>query len=181
MSQAILTVIGKDKPGIIAKVTGILFKTGCNLEDISMSVLQGEFAMIMIVDAPKSQLKGIKQSVSTAAKRWHLAIDWKSAVKKLKRGEKHEKGTVPYLVSIYGKDRHGIVYQTSALLAKNQLNITDLNCKILGQGQKTVYLMLLEVDIPHSFSIPLLRGALDRLARKLKVSIALKPVDKIEL
>ena len=46
-SLAILTVLGKDRPGIIAGVTEALFRAGCNLEDISMTVLEGEFAMMM--------------------------------------------------------------------------------------------------------------------------------------
>ena len=45
---SVLTVIGKDRPGIIAKVTDVLYRTGCNLEDISMTVLEQEFAMMVI-------------------------------------------------------------------------------------------------------------------------------------
>ena len=49
MKHAILTVIGKDRPGIVANVTEILFEYGCNLEDASMTILEGEFAMIVVL------------------------------------------------------------------------------------------------------------------------------------
>ena len=48
--KAILTVIGKDKPGIIARVSTFLADRGCNIEDISQTILQGQFTMIMLID-----------------------------------------------------------------------------------------------------------------------------------
>jgi ACT domain-containing protein len=49
--RAIVTVIGKDRVGIIASVCGILAKNGVNVLDISQTVLQEYFTMIMLVDA----------------------------------------------------------------------------------------------------------------------------------
>ena len=48
--KAIVTVIGKDKVGIIAKVSGKLSELGVNVEDISQTVMQGYFAMMMMVE-----------------------------------------------------------------------------------------------------------------------------------
>ena len=48
--KAIVTVIGKDKKGIIARVSGALAETGANVEDISQTVMQGYFMMMMLVD-----------------------------------------------------------------------------------------------------------------------------------
>ena len=49
--RAIVTVIGKDRVGIIADVTALLAQYGVNVLDISQTVLQEYFTMIMIVDA----------------------------------------------------------------------------------------------------------------------------------
>ena len=48
--RAVVTVTGKDKKGIIAKVSGLLADKNINIEDISQTVLQDYFAMIMVVD-----------------------------------------------------------------------------------------------------------------------------------
>ncbi len=48
--RAVVTVTGKDKKGIIAKVSGFLAEKGVNVEDISQTLLQNYFAMIMLVD-----------------------------------------------------------------------------------------------------------------------------------
>ena len=54
--RAIVTVIGKDQVGIIAKVCAILAGCGVNVLDISQTILQGYFTMIMIVDTAGSNV-----------------------------------------------------------------------------------------------------------------------------
>lgn len=53
--KAIVTVLGKDKVGIIAKVSGELAKLGVNVEDISQTIMQDYFVMIMMVEVPKDE------------------------------------------------------------------------------------------------------------------------------
>ena len=48
--KAIVSVIGTDKRGIIAKVTTALWEFNANVEDISQTVMQNYFTMIMLVD-----------------------------------------------------------------------------------------------------------------------------------
>jgi ACT domain-containing protein len=62
--KAIVTVIGKDRVGIIAKVSGILAENMVNIMDISQTILQDYFAMIMLVD-----LTGMKLSFSDLSKK----------------------------------------------------------------------------------------------------------------
>jgi len=52
--KAVITVIGKDRPGIIYSVSKILFEEGLNIEDISQTILQDYFTMIMIASGPDS-------------------------------------------------------------------------------------------------------------------------------
>ncbi|MBZ4687023.1 MAG: hypothetical protein JG764_656 [Clostridiales bacterium] len=49
-SRVVVTVVGKDKVGIIAAVTGVLAEAGANILDISQTIMQDFFTMIMIVD-----------------------------------------------------------------------------------------------------------------------------------
>lgn len=60
--RAVVTVTGKDKKGIIAKVSTFLAQKGVNVEDISQTILQDYFAMIMLVD-----ISGIKTELSALA------------------------------------------------------------------------------------------------------------------
>lgn len=54
--KAIVTVIGKDKPGIIAKVSTALAENTVNIEDISQTIVQGNFTMLMLCDLEGSKL-----------------------------------------------------------------------------------------------------------------------------
>ena len=65
--KAIVTVIGKDKPGIIAAVSAMLAKNRINIEDISQTVLQGNFTMIMLVSLEGSSLGIAALAQETAA------------------------------------------------------------------------------------------------------------------
>ena len=61
--RAVVTVTGKDKKGIIAKVSGFLADKGANVEDISQTILGEYFAMIMIVD-----ISSVNEELSALAK-----------------------------------------------------------------------------------------------------------------
>lgn len=54
--RAIVTVIGKDKPGIIAKVSTALAENNVNIEDISQTIVQNNFTMVMLCDLSNSKL-----------------------------------------------------------------------------------------------------------------------------
>ena len=61
--KAIVTVIGKDKSGIIAKVSTALAENSVNIEDISQSIVQGYFTMIMLCNIKESKLS-LKELIS---------------------------------------------------------------------------------------------------------------------
>ncbi len=54
--KAIITVIGEDKAGIIAGVSGLLAEKKINIEDISQTIMQGYFTMIMLVNVETSSI-----------------------------------------------------------------------------------------------------------------------------
>ena len=53
--KSIITVVGKDQVGIIARVTGYLYENNVNVEDIKQSIVAGFFNMMMIVDTSLSK------------------------------------------------------------------------------------------------------------------------------
>lgn len=53
--KAIVSVIGKDKTGIIAKVSSCLYEFNVNIEDISQTIMQERFTMVMFVDLSKAK------------------------------------------------------------------------------------------------------------------------------
>lgn len=183
MKKILITVSGKDKPGIIAKVSGLLCARGCNLEDISMTLLEGQFAMMMTASLPAAAALGrVLQGLELLKEApWSLACHVTELVGTVSRGKRHSKGSLPYMVTAFGKDRTGIVYEVSRALAGLRVNITDLDSRILGQGAKTTYAMLLEVDVPGHGTLAKLKTLLAKVSKKLKIEIQTKPLERVSL
>lgn len=74
--KTIVTVIGKDKPGIIAKVATLLSDNGVNIEDISQTIVQGNFTMIMLCDLKNGALTipELKEKTDTLGKEIGVSV-----------------------------------------------------------------------------------------------------------
>lgn len=122
-----LTAIGLDRHGIVKDVTKILFDNDCNLEDSSMTILESNFAIILIMKPSKSSdISKIKKDIEELERTSGLKIQ----LKELEETEPTvEKGS--HIVTVYGGDKSGIVYKTASLLAEKNVNITDLETKII--------------------------------------------------
>lgn len=182
MNRVALTFIGKDRPGIIAEVSRILFETGCNIEDTTMTILEGEFAMILIATVPARIVeRKLKAAFRRLHTKWSLYCFSKTIVGGIVRGEKHPSGTQSYIVSVAGRDRTGIVYETSRILAKHKFNITDLNSKILGNKKRSVFSMILEVDVPTRFNMKRLESSWQSLREKLGLEVIVRRLERLSL
>ena len=81
--NAIITVVGTDKVGIIAKVTAFLAERGINIEDISQTVLSGYFVMMMMVNLAscskaleevKKELSGLGDTLNVSISLMHEKV-----------------------------------------------------------------------------------------------------------
>ena len=71
--NAIITVVGVDKVGIIAKVSAFLAERNINIEDISQTILSGNFVMMMMVNL--SQSAGTLETVKAELNEMGKALD----------------------------------------------------------------------------------------------------------
>lgn len=182
MKRVALTFIGKDRPGMIAGISHALFKSGSNIEDATMTILEGEFAMILIALLPNLRAgKKLRKEFDFLKTRWGLFHFWKTLAGKKILKAKHPAETKTYLISVIGKDRTGIVYETSRILAGFRLNITDLNSKILGKARRPLFAMILEVDIPRKFNVKRINSAFKRLSQRMKVDVQMRPFERLPL
>lgn len=178
---AIITAAGPDRPGIVAGITRVLYETGCNIEDTSMTLLRGEFAMMLIVRLPRRlDSKAIEVRFKNVQKALGLLLLVKPlSVKEARRDPRP--GGRPYILSVYGADRPGIVYRVTHLLASRGINITDMNTRVIGPSGRPIYAMVLEVEIPKKIRIGTLTTALRKVQKAVKVDVTLHPVESAQL
>jgi ACT domain-containing protein len=72
--RAVITVIGKDKVGIIAKVSALLSENGINILDISQTIMQDMFTMIMLVDMQDKKVSDISEGIKAIERDMELSI-----------------------------------------------------------------------------------------------------------
>lgn len=72
--KAVITVIGKDTVGIIARVSNLLMKNNINILDISQTIMQDLFTMIMLVDMQGASLSELKEEIKLIEKEMNLSI-----------------------------------------------------------------------------------------------------------
>jgi len=144
MPELAVTAIGRDRPGIVASVTGALLDLGGNLEDSQMSILGGHFAVMLLVAVPEGTERGqVVERLSEVAHEHEL-----EAISVAEVSEGAARPLPPsHVVSVYGADSPGIVHGVSSALAEAGVNITDLETKLTGSDDSPVYVMVLEVAL----------------------------------
>ena len=172
MSHIAVTAVGADRPGIVAGVTGVLFEQGCNLEDTSMTILRGHFAMMLIVAVPDGLATATLEDALRAA-----APDLLVSVRPIEDDVAASPTGDPWAVSVYGADRPGIVYRVAGLLAERGVNIVDLSTRVIGSDERPVYAMLLDVTLPDGLEPASLDADLAALAADVGVECTQHPSD----
>jgi glycine cleavage system transcriptional repressor len=173
-----ISVVGKDRPGIVAGVTSVLFRLGCNIADSSCTMLAGEFAMIMIVSHPRPFSKSrLHEELKPACEQLGMSL----AVRSLHRDEvkRQEAAGEICMVSVYGADQPGIVYRVTSELAGQGVNITDLNTKLIGTDEEPVYVMMLEAALPEGLTPEALEALLGDLKKELNVEIGVRVITPV--
>lgn len=174
-----ITAAGPDRPGIVSGITQALHQTGCNIEDSSMTLLRGEFAMMIIVRLPlKGGMAAVKARLKKVQQRLGLSLLMRPLSAQEASRSAGRAGRV-YMLSVYGADQPGIVYRVSRLLSSKSVNITDMNTRVVGSSAKPIYVMLLELELPPGVKVPSLRAELRKLKKALSVDIDLHPVETV--
>ena len=170
----IVTAAGKDRPGIVAGVTKILYRLGCNLEDSAMTRLAGEFAIMLIFSAPAKQTEArLRAAFAPLERPLKLAVHLKLLTGAETASPKRRGKT--YLISVYGADKPGIVFHVSDALARLGVNINDLHTHRTAEGGPSLYLLLLDVELPAHRSAASVEQQLGRIAKRLGVEVSVRP------
>jgi len=148
MERAVVTAVGVDRRGIVAALAGVLTDLGCNLEDSTMSLLGGNFAVLLMVALPDGvDAGGVEAGLAPAADRMGLAV----SVRAVPVGDEPPSGAdvdptgaddeTVYAFSVHGADRLGIVRRATEALAAAGANIVDLSTRLIGDADHPVYVL----------------------------------------
>jgi glycine cleavage system transcriptional repressor len=175
MTLLAVTVLGRDRPGIVAETTAALKGLG-NLEDSTMTLLRGSFAMVLLVQTAASRTD-VESALAEVGSDGQLTVD----VREVPPPE--PASSVPaaaYVLSVHGADRPGIVSALTAEVAISGGNVTDLITRLAGD----LYVLVAEVQLPTGPGSPDVGELAERIARtaeSLGVEASLRPLETDEL
>ncbi|MBT8228071.1 MAG: amino acid-binding protein [Dactylosporangium sp.] len=165
MPEYAVTVLGADRPGIIADTTEILADLGLNLTDSTMTRLRGHFAMTLICagDVTAATIDG---ALAPLAVRRALV----ATVREVGPDGDVAAPGEHYLLTVHGADRLGIVTALARVVAEAGGNITDLTTRLVGR----LYVLVAEVDLPATAERQALGNQLRAVAGRLGVEATLR-------
>ena len=180
VSHYALSAIGRDRPGIVAAVTRVLVDNDLNVEDSQMTILRGRFTMMLIVAAPDGGVDEGALRAQLEAAGEELGLD---AISLDAVGEPTAPAAEPsHIVTVYGVDHPGIVAAVASALAEAEVNITDLNTRLVSDDEgEDLYAMMLEVALPAGSSELDLEAALLATREEQGVEVSVRELERDEL
>jgi glycine cleavage system transcriptional repressor len=139
-----LSAIGRDRPGIVADLTRDLLAHSLNIEDSQMSILAGHFTVVLILaasdDLDADALRAQLQRTASAGGLDALSLN--------EIAEAQRAAEPSCIVTLYGADHPGIVHAIANALAQRQINITDMQARLVSEDRTELYAVMLEVSLP---------------------------------
>ena len=172
MTLHAITVLGHDRPGIIAETTGKLAGLGLNLEDSTMTLLRGHFAMMLVCAGSASDVE-IESALAPLTDDGSLTV----TVREVPEERAWGIAGTSWVLTVHGGDRPGIVSSIVGEVAKVGGNITDLTTRLSGD----LYLLIAEIDLPAATDVAAVEASIQAVAASLGVGATLRPVDADDL
>lgn len=121
MKQLVLTIIGKDRPGLVEEISATILQHNGNWLTSNLSHLAGQFAGIIQVEIAETHLQAVQDAL--------FALDGLEV--KIESGDSQENTDAPETLNlvITGNDRPGIVKELASVIRHKGANITHLNSR----------------------------------------------------
>jgi glycine cleavage system transcriptional repressor len=176
MPHYAISAIGRDRPGIVAAVTRVLLDHEVNIEDSQMTILRGHFTMMLVVSTPEGRDEAaLRNDLEDAASSLGLEAISLSTVEDV---DPDTEPDASHIVTVYGVDHPGIVHAVAAAMAEREVDITDLNTRLIGDGDDALYALMMEVALPPSVSADELEGDLAAVGQEQGVEVTVRELEQ---
>jgi glycine cleavage system transcriptional repressor len=172
---AVLTAIGRDRPGLVDEVSAYVLERGGNLEDSRMVNLHGQFAMMMLVSGSAVVVERLQQDLGQLQTASAIHADLVSADMAPPAGRA---ASIPYRLTTSAMDHPGLVQSVAHALRQLEVNIESAETT-LQQAPITgapLFEMELVIAVPGDTPVAKLRDAVGRVCDELNIDWQLTAV-----
>lgn len=117
----VISALGKDRPGIVDQLSKAILDIGCNIADSRMTVLGGEFAILLMAEGNWNTLGKLEEAIPALERQLNLTI-----IVKRTEGRDSSGPALPYVVDVVSLDHPGIVHQLANFFSQRKINIEDM-------------------------------------------------------
>ena len=168
LNKLIISVLGQDRPGIIAAVSDLLYDCGCNIENVSQTILQSAFGALFIVSTTaKLDAKRLQKILTDGVSKLNLDV----FVRNHEFAAHAMVPAQPFVITTFGPDQQGLVRGITSILARHAINVSNFRAVFKGGDDPGNNVMIFEVDVPVDTSLPDLCRELEHAARQLNLEI----------
>lgn len=169
MTSLTLTLIGRDRPGLVRAISERVAAAGGNWLESRMARLGGQFAGILLVEAPAEAVGRLEEDLrGLEAEGLHVTVE---------RGAAEEAAAArrSFMLELVGHDRPGIVKEIAEVLAARDVNIDELETEVVSGhfSGESLFKARARLKVPDDVASEDLRQALETLANELMVDISL--------
>lgn len=171
--QLVISVMSKDRPGIIADITGAILDLGGDLADLNQSVLGGYFTMILIAEFDDTVTA---EDVFAGFSHIDSETRIEANIKEMDVDLAIEKDKLPretFVVTAQAINRKGLVKVMGDFFYSHNINVLDL----VTTREKQRYTMIFQVDLSEIDSMKTLRNEIEELASKENLDLVLQHND----
>ncbi len=168
----VMTIIGKDRTGLVESVADIVAAHGGNWLESRMCRLGGEFAGILRVLVPAGRQPDLMRALKALESRGLSVI--------VRADESHGTAAGKFvLLELVGQDRPGIVREITRVLAGQGVNVEELSseCVSAPMSGEPLFKARVRLQLPAGCDSPALRAALEKIASDLMVDISLADLE----
>lgn len=177
MNKVVVSVLGEDRPGIVYSVSKVLGETGCDILEVSQTILQTEFAGIFIAAIPADLTQeGLVERLEDELAPKALSA-WVKEFKAPQGVTPVE--SEPYVITLRGPDQKGIIPNFTGVIAGFDVNIENLKAIPLENDTRQVVIAF-EVAVPTAVHRPAFREALRFKADELDLELSVQHRDIFE-
>ena len=173
-TSLVLTVIGADRPGIVEQLSDQVLAAGANWEESTMARLAGQFAGLLRVSVDTDQADRLAAGLRALS-----SADLTIVVQR--SGDVDAGRSLLLTLEIVGSDRPGIVRDISHVLARQGINIEELETSVTGAAMsgELLFRARARVRLPETRSVGEIREVLEALAGNLMVDLVFDDADSV--
>jgi len=172
-NHLVISALGNDRPGIIDDLSKSVFELGLNITDSRMTVLGGEFAILLLVDGQWNQLAKLEHSVPELEQRLGLTIITRRTEPKAPSAN-----LLPYAVEVVSLDHPGIVHNLARFFSERGINIEDMSTSSYAAAHTgtPMFAVQMHVGIPSDIHIAALREEFMGFCDGMNLDAILEPL-----